>query len=184
MTTDLAGYGSVRHLAGRWASSLWPGGPNVADDAWARRWLTPAEKKLWARMSGPDRRHAVGVARAVATELGHPDGTGVPTAPLAAALLHDVGKVASGLGTNSRAVVTVVAIVAGRERVASWASQPRGLRSRAGRYVTHDRLGGELLAEADSDPLVVSWARQHHLPPSAWSVEPGLAEILKRCDND
>jgi hypothetical protein len=184
MATDLSGYGSLRHLAGRWASSLWPGGPGVADDAWARRWLSPAEKKLWDRMSGPDRRHAVGVARAVAAELGNADGTGVATAALAAALLHDVGKVESGFGTNGRAVVTVVAIVAGRERVASWAAQPSGIRARAGRYVTHDRLGAELLTEAASDPLVVSWARQHHLPPTAWSVEPGLGEILKRCDND
>src|SRR3974390_599903 len=100
MASALAGYGSLRHLAGRWASSLWPGGPNVADDAWARRWLSPDEKKLWTRMSGPDRRHAVGVARAVATELGSADGTGVASAALAAALLHDVGKVASGFGTN------------------------------------------------------------------------------------
>jgi hypothetical protein len=50
--------------------------------------------------------------------------------------------------------------------------------------VTHDRLGGELLAEADSDPLVVSWARQHHLPPADWSVDPRLGEVLKRGDND
>lgn len=184
MTSALQGYGTVRHLAGRWATSLWPGGPGVAGEAWARRWLSPAEQKLWARMSGPDRRHALEVARQVATELGNRDGTGVPTAALAAALLHDVGKIEAGLGTNARVVVTLTAIAAGRDRVAAWSDSAGGVRARAGRYVTHDRIGGDLLQEAGSDPLVVSWARQHHLPEDRWTVDPALGAVLKRCDDD
>ena len=83
-----------RHLARRFATSLWPGGPAPADDAWARRRLIPGESELWNRLSGPDRRHAVGVGRATAA-LG--DAEAPPCdAVLAAALLHDVGKVKSG----------------------------------------------------------------------------------------
>lgn len=186
-----AGYGSPRHLATRWLTSLWPGGPDVASEAWARRWLTPEEQMIWARMSGPDRRHAVGVSRRVAVARGNPDGAGVPTAVLAAALLHDAGKVASGLGTNARAVVTLVAVVAGRTRVAGWAAPPEpdtehraGWARRAGLYVTHDRVGAEMLRGAGSDPLVADWAEQHHLPPERWTVDADVGATLKAADDD
>ena len=62
-------------------------------------------------MSGPDRRHAAGVARAVQRALGHEASRPV----LAAALLHDVGKVESGLRTYGRVVATLSAKVAGAE---------------------------------------------------------------------
>jgi hypothetical protein len=184
MASSLAGYGSVRHLAGRWLSSLWPGGPGVAGEAWARRWLNEGERALWERMSGPDRRHALGVARAAAEELGNADGAGVPTAALAAALMHDVGKIESGVGTTGRVIVTLTAIGVGRDRVAAWAEAPGRWRTKAGRYVVHDRLGGDLLEQAGSDPLVSSWARQHHLPVDRWTVDPYIADVLKRCDDD
>ena len=56
--------------------------------------LSESELKLWPRMSRADRRHAVGVAREVERQLGREATTPV----LAAALLHDVGKVSAGLG--------------------------------------------------------------------------------------
>lgn len=184
MASSLAGYGSVRHLAGRWASSLWPGGPDVAGEAWARRWLNSGERDLWERMSGPDRRHALAVAKTTAAELGNADGAGVPTAALAAALLHDVGKIDSGFGTTGRVVVTLAAIGLGRGRVANWAEGREGWRSRAGRYVAHDRIGADLLEKAGSDEMVSSWAREHHLPEDRWTIDRRIGDVLKRCDDD
>lgn len=119
-------------------------------------------------MSGPDRRHAVGVARAVGS---------VDRAVTAAALLHDVGKVDSGLGTFGRSFVTAWSLVAGRERLARGAG-------RAGRYLRHDAIGGELLAAAGSDPLTVAWAREHHLPPERWTVPADVGAALKAADDD
>ena len=49
---------------------VWPGGPSAEDDGWAREQLTEAEADLWTRMSGPDRRHTVAVARRVDERLG------------------------------------------------------------------------------------------------------------------
>jgi hypothetical protein len=142
-------------------------------------------------MSGPDRRHAVGVARKVAQQMGNSDGGGVSTAVLAAALLHDLGKVESGFGTTSRVLATVAAIAAGRDRVARWASRASPAdgalsrwKRRAGLYVTHDRIGADLLAQAGSDYLVVTWAREHHLPAERWTVERGVANVLKDADDD
>jgi hypothetical protein len=132
-------------------------------------------------MSGPDRRHAVAVARRVAVALGKvrpPE-----RAVVAAALLHDVGKVDSGLGTMGRVVATFGILGLGRERVEGWAGR-RGPQGRVGRYARHPALGGLLLAGAGSDQLTVTWAAEHHLPPERWTLEAGLAAALKAADHD
>jgi hypothetical protein len=181
---SLAEFGSVGHLARRFASSLWPGGPGPAGEAWARRWLQPRETELWDKLPGPDRRHAVAVARRAATALGDSDGAAIPTAVLAAALLHDVGKLESDLGTFRRVGVTLLAGGLGRERVAAWADRPSGWPRRAGQYLRHDTIGRTLLEKAGSDPLTSTWAGEHHLPPHRWTVERKLAEALKAADDD
>lgn len=178
-------FGSLGHLATRFFGALWPGGPRRADEDWARRWLQPGELELWERMSGPDRRHAVGVAHATVELLD--DGSDPERAVVASALLHDVGKVESGLGTIARALVTGIALVVGRARlVADPAPGRREARwhRRTRQYFTHDRLGADLLRLAGSDPLTVAWARQHHLPADAWTLDSRVAAALKAADDD
>lgn len=102
---------------------------------------------------------------------------------MAAALLHDAGKVEAGLGTFGRVAATVADMVAGHDRVAAW-SQRSGLGRRAGLYVCHDEIGARLLEAAGSDPLTVTWAREHHLDASRWSVPRPVAEALKAADDD
>ncbi len=194
----LGGFGSLGHLAVRFVGSLWPGPPSPAGEAWARHWLNPAERELWARQSNQDRRHAIGVAHDVGLALGDADGAGVAREVMAAALLHDVGKVESGLGTFGRVAATVLAAALGRERVAGWAALPDGAadgwrvaawrvaawRARAGRYVTHDVRGGGLLVAAGSAPFVSTWAREHHQPEAGWTLDPALTQVLKAADGD
>ena len=99
------------HLAKRFFGSLRPGGPGAEATTWVAGALSPAELALWAQMSGPDRRHSHQVARDVERALGHE-----ATAPvLAAALLHDVGKLDAGLRTYGRVIATLSAAV-GRPR--------------------------------------------------------------------
>lgn len=130
-------------------------------------------------MSAADRRHAVGVARRVERSLGHE-----ATRPvLAAALLHDVGKIESGLGTYGRVVATLSAKVAGADMATTWRRQ-RGIARRVGLYLHHDRLGGDLLELAGSDALTVAWARQHHQPEGQWTVDPVIGAALKAADDD
>jgi hypothetical protein len=162
------------HLVRRFAGSLWPGGPGAADEAWARGWLVPGEVELWARLSGPDRRHAVGVARRTIEALGDEAST---RPVVAAALLHDVGKVDAGYGTLRRSLATAYALVVGHERA-------RSSNGRTGRYLRHDVLGAEMLQAAGSDGLTVAWAREHHLDPSRWSVARPVADALKDADDD
>jgi hypothetical protein len=167
------------HLAKRFAGSLLPGGPGSADEAWVASHLSSREQGLWQRMSGPDRRHAAGVARRVEVALGDE----AITAVLAAALLHDVGKVASGLGTYGRVIATLAGKVAGPHMATSW-SKAKGITRRTGLYLRHGELGGDMLELAGSDPLTVAWAREHHLPADQWTLPSRVAAALKAADDD
>lgn len=205
------GFGSWRHLAARFFAALSPAGPPAADEAWALGFLLPAEGDLWRRMSGPDRRHALGVARSTLALLGSDGGTEavggampheggdagsgaggvrlgangmVPREVVAAALLHDVGKVTSGLGTWSRAAVTLLALAVGRAPLLEPGARPGGPRARIAAYLEHDRLGADLLRSAGSHPLTVTWAEEHHRPPARWTLEPRLGNALKTADGD
>lgn len=105
---------------------------------------------------------------------------------MAAALLHDVGKVESGLGTFSRVGVTLAAIAVGRGRlVGSSASAPAAsVRGKLRLYLTHDQVGAELLRRAGSDEFTVAWAGEHHIPPERWHVDRRLGHALKTADGD
>ncbi len=181
-----SGFGSWGHLSGRFFAALVPLGPARADESWALEQLLSGEQALWRRMSRPDRRHAVRVARDSVRALGSDR---APREVVAAALLHDVGKVESSFGTFARAGVTFAAIALGRSRLLSWAGAASGngrpsRRARVGLYLTHDSLGAELLEDAGSKPLTVSWAAEHHLAPELWTVDASIGAALKAADGD
>jgi hypothetical protein len=153
------------HLVRRFAGSLSAREISWDDERWVRASLLPGELDLWRGMSTADRAHAVGVARQVAAALG-----AEATRPvIAAALLHDVGKIESGLGTFARALATV------------WRRAPM---ARVRAYSDHAAIGGRLLAAAGSDPLTITWAEDHHLPRERWRLDPVLASALKSADDD
>ncbi len=172
----MAGLG---HLARRFFGSLRPGGASDTDDSWARSNLIPGEIDLWERMSNPDRRHSAGVARAVERSLG-----AEATRPvLAAALLHDVGKVESHLSTYGRVIATLSAKLGGADTAPQWAATS-GFTRRVGLYLLHPDVGADLLAMAGSDPLTVAWAREHHRPREDWTVPLLVADAIDAADND
>ena len=170
---------NARHLVHRFFGSLRPGGPPERDLTWVESTLSLQEIALWKRMSGPDRRHSAQVARDVHARLAER-----ATAPvLAAALLHDVGKIDSRLRTYGRVVATLTTKIVGRDEVLGW-RRSRGLHRRIALYVDHPAIGGDLLELAGSDPLTVAWAREHHNPRDTWTVDPDIANVLDACDND
>lgn len=142
--------GHLGHLARRFRDSLSSAPPEAADVEWARAQLLPAEFALWQSMSPQDRRHSVTVARCVASSE--------PTrVVVAGALLHDVGKTASGLSTLQRVAATLVG--------------PRG--ERFTRYHDHERLGAAMAERAGSDPVTVALIG---------GAGPAAA-LLRRCDD-
>jgi hypothetical protein len=54
---------------------------------------------------------------------------------------------------------------------------------RIGRHLDYEERGARLLAAAGSDPFVVAWAREHHLPPARWSVDAEAAALLRAADD-
>lgn len=143
---------------------------------WAESHLVPGEVALWRQLSNADQRHLVKVARDVVDVLGEDKRPVV-----AAALLHDVGKLGCGLGTFGRVAATLIIAVTSRETLEAW-SRGGGFRGRAGRYFCHPESGAVLLEAADSDAFTVTWAREHQMSSSRWSVDRGLAEVLAGAD--
>jgi putative nucleotidyltransferase with HDIG domain len=147
------------HLAGRFFGALRPGGPTEADRAWVEAVLEPVEYGLWARQPGYDRRHSAEVARQVEAALAggaHAD----DSRWLACALLHDIGKLAAGLGIPGRVLATLV----GRATdgaVADW-EEYRGLRRRIALYLRHAELGADMIEMAGGRAEVAHWAGAHH----------------------
>jgi hypothetical protein len=169
------------HLATRFAGSLRPGGPSASERDWVRTQLTAPEWELWSSMSGPDRRHSAAVARRVERALG--DEATRPV--LAAALLHDVGKLDARLRTYGRVVATLAGTVVGRdpEVIRAWCTAG-GFTRRVGLYLRHPELGADRLSLAGSDDLTVVWTREHHLPAEEWTLPEHLARALHDADDD
>jgi hypothetical protein len=130
-------FGHTAHLARRFITSLSRREPTDADTAWADSHLLDAEAALWHRMAPADRRHSITVARRF-------EASGSWTREeMAGALLHDVGKLDSGLGAYGRVIATVVG--------------PRTQRFR--RYHDHERIGADLVAAAGSTDNTVELVR-------------------------
>ena len=132
-------------------------------------------------MRRTDRRPAAGVARRTAEALG-----AQATRPVvAAALLHDVGKIEARFGVYLRTMATISGKAVKHDPVIidAW-TRTTGITRRVGLYLEHARLGGDLLAIAGSDPLTVAWARQHHMVEDDWTVPAEIAHALKDADDD
>jgi hypothetical protein len=122
------------HLVKRAVSSFSNATPEISSAFCS--FLLPDELKLWSAMPGRDQRHSIEVLKRFLVL--YPEAT---RAHGAAALLHDVGKVQSGLGWFGRIVATVVG--------------PRTNRFRL--YHLHEELGAEMLrgiSEAETVALV------------------------------
>lgn len=117
------------HLSRRFFGALSRKQPSTSDVAWATGFLLPAEVVLWTRLCQADQRHSIAVARRFVTHMGESSRDDV-----AAALLHDIGKLASGLGVAGRVCATIVG--------------PRTARLR--RYHDHERLGAAMLRDVGS----------------------------------
>ena len=123
-----------RHLIRRFFTSLSRRPPAISDVTWVNENLLAGEFTLWLRMKSYDQRHSIEVARRF-TAL-YPAFT---RDQVAAALLHDIGKVESELGVAGRVIATVVG--------------PKGSKFR--RYHEHEVIGLRLCGEAGASSETV-----------------------------
>ena len=177
--------GGLWHLTKRFFGAIRPGPPSQADERWALEHLGPGETEIWQQMNNPDRRHAVEVARAVVADPRLQSTGSVERPVVAAALLHDSGKVLCRFRTPSRVFATVVWSVASDDVADRWLTEhERGYRFRLAQYRHHPRLGADLLRSGGADPMTANWAAEHHLPERDWTVPMYIARVLKDCDDD
>ena len=132
----------IAHLARRWATSMSRREPAPADTAWAESFMLQGEMALWRQLSAVDRRHAIAVARRFEA-AGRTMDVAWSRDEMAGALLHDIGKLDSSLGTAGRVAATVFG--------------PRTARFR--RYHDHEQLGADMLVVAGSTPLTIDLVR-------------------------
>lgn len=131
-------------------------------------------------MSVRDQAHAIGVARAVESNIERFDETD-RTWVLQAALLHDVGKSAVRLGTYGRVMATLAGWVAA-DMAPAW-SERSGMTRKIGLYLQYPSLGADILRMAEANPRVIAWAEEHHSEAAEWSVPASAAELLVAADD-
>jgi len=136
--------------------------------------MSPTEEVLFDAMDDRDRNHSIRVARTVARQTGD-------RPVVAAALLHDVGKSRAQLGLVGRIAATMVGVLGRRSWTRRFAMQD-GYCGRISTYLEYPALGRDMLIDAGSDPLVSSWAAQHHDPPERWSVPIDVGQLLADAD--
>lgn len=129
---------SPRHLIRRWWGTIRAQPPTRSELDWVRTNLLPQEWTLWASMDWRDQSHSYQVARRFVEPM---HGESPPSrAAIAAALLHDVGKVASDLTTFERVLATIIG--------------GRSARFRA--YFDHESIGLDMCRRAGSDPVTLA----------------------------
>ena len=171
------------HLGRRFVRALWPGRPRREDVAWVAGILQPNELGLWRALPKHDQRYTIRVARLVDEELAGTD-FAEDERWLAAALLHDTGKLDAGLGVVGRSVATIVGAAARPARVDRWAGAS-GFRRRVAAYLRHDERGADRIRAAGGREEAARWAWAHH-HPDRWAgtgIPAPVAEALEAADN-
>ncbi len=137
--------------------------------------MSPSECELFDAMDGRDQVHSIVVARRVAESSGD-------QRVIAAALLHDVGKSVAGYGVVGRVVATVLGVLGGGWLAGHW-SGASGWRGRMGSYLDYPEIGRRLLEDAGSDPVVSTWAAEHHWSSDRWTLPAEIAGPLAAADH-
>lgn len=136
------------------------------DDAFAARWLTPAELALYRSMDRRDRDHACRVAAALLA-----DEPAAEPSLVRAAFLHDVGKADRPYRAWERIAVHLY-------RPGTPAVAVNGALAQLWRHhQRHPERGAAMILAAGGDPVVAEIVRHHH----AAAGPPG-SDTLRRID--
>ena len=172
------------HLARRFFGALWPGKPDATDVAWVATVLNEQELTVWNRLPNHDRRHSIAVAREVEAQLANTEYASDPRWA-EAALLHDIGKLDSGLGVFGRVMATLAGAAAGHDIADAW-SEKRGVTRKFGLYLRHPELGASRIRMCDGSREAALWAEAHQ-DPDRWpstGLPERVVQALAAADDD
>ena len=128
------------HLFRRFVGSISPDPLIESEQAWVREVLTIQELDLWRSQAIVDQRHSYDIARRF-TVLRVP----ASRDEIAGALLHDIGKIESGLGTVARVAATLLPLPTRRFRA----------------YRNHQERGAQLLKMIGCSETTVALVAGH-----------------------
>lgn len=169
-------FSEIGHLAQRTLWSLRKPQPDQSATQWLEGFFSANELVLFHAMSATDQAHAVICAQAV-SELGDD--------VIVASALHDVGKTDARLETAGRVLASLCGLIGIDPAAGPRFLAPvfKGLRDRLSWYLNHSEIGAQILTEAGSCDLAISWAREHHFASEDCSLPADLAERLRRADD-
>ena len=167
------------HLTKRFWFSLNPRKLSEENLDWVRSHLSENEFDYWKKFSTADKQHSFQVARQAASEIGE-EGKEF----LAAALLHDIGKLESGFTIFGRVFATLCCSLFPLRKMEKWAQKNKGIRRRLIDYAKHPELGAKLLKGIGSKEQTITWVLEHHSESEKWETPREIAEILSSSDND
>ena len=154
--------------------------PSKQGMAEAQSALPPELYTLFARLQPSELSHAINVFRSVRQQSEDPD-------LLAAALLHDVGKIVVPLGVWEKVFIVLVRRLGLRrffESEEALDSKPTGITRGLVVAERHPAWGAQLVHRAGANRTVVHLIRRHQdpLPPDPESREDQLLAFLQAAD--
>tara|TARA_B100001250_G_scaffold399321_1_gene408599 strand:- start:1524 stop:2045 length:522 start_codon:yes stop_codon:yes gene_type:complete len=167
------------HLTKRFWFSLKPQELSGKDLNWVRSHLSESEFAYWEKLSTADKDHSFRVAKQAESEIGEKG-----KEFMAAALLHDIGKLESRFTTFGRVFATLWCLFFPFRKMEKWEERTKGLRRRLIDYAKHPELGAELLKGIDSKQQTIAWVLEHHSEREKWETPKEIAEILSSSDKE
>ncbi len=175
----------VTHLVSRFFGSIFAKPLTAKEQQVLNSELTSPLLELFDRLSVADQRHLYNVSRGISAEVQSMDlDSSEAYGLVVAGLFHDCGKVVSDFGTIMRVIATLYWGLLPKKLASMLSKSVGGLGVRMQQYRDHPRIGSELLIEADAPQIAATWAKEHHKPADAWTIETKYGELLKRYDDD
>lgn len=151
------------------------------DREFVAQWLNEREQKLFFALSIPDQCHAIRTAKTMAKLLAKEKTPCDERLAFRVALLHDIGRRKTDMGTSGKVVSVLVRSVFPKKS-RSWGKRNqrrKGIRHMLYVYYEHPRIGAEML-QAIGCCKEAEIIRRHHEAPTAG--EPSELRLLRIAD--
>ncbi|WP_350344201.1 HD domain-containing protein [Proteinivorax tanatarense] len=145
------------------------------EEMWVKKVLNGQQQKLFFSLPIYEQRHSIDVAKSIMKKAGQLNKDEYNLL-IKAALLHDIGKVNTGLNPITKSIAVIYDCFNSRKKIPS---KPKFLQA----YYLHPDLGVEFLQrDGDANKTLLFLISNHHQPIDKVSNE--LLKLLIECDEE